>query len=155
MVSLLGMSIRPRSGGSTRSRSTTRRRDSLRKILIVGALFLVVFVMVFRQRIFVRDPLGKVEKNGVAQDAARLYINYSNDVLVEDAARHQFVLVQGWSALPGVPQRLACLIGLVCWTDADKAAVFPVEGVGGRTPAVMNAKEVTFVDASGTKVRVE
>jgi hypothetical protein len=127
----------------------------LRKILIVGTLLLVVFVAVFRQRIFVRDPLGKVARNGVAQDGARLYINYTNDVLVEDSAQHQFVLVQGWSTLPGVPQRLACLIGLVCWTDADKAAVFPVEGVGGRTPAVMSPKEVTFVDKSGAKVRVE
>ena len=59
----------------------------MRKILIVGTLLLVVFVAVFRQRIFVRDPLGKVERNGVAQDGARLYINYSNDVMVEDSAR--------------------------------------------------------------------
>jgi len=118
----------------------------LRKILIVGTLLLVVFVAVFRQRIFVRDPLGKVERNGVAQDGTRVYINYSNDVLVEDSARHQFVLVQGWSTLPGVPQHLFCLTGLVCWTDADKAAVFPVEGVGGRTPAVMSAKEVKCGD---------
>jgi hypothetical protein len=126
----------------------------LRKILIVGTLLLLVFVVVFRQRIFVRDPLGKVERNGAAQDGTRLYINYSNDVLMEDSARHQFVLVQGWSARPGVPQHLFCLTGLVCWTDADKAAVFPVEGIGGRTPAVMSAKEVTFVDESGAKVRV-
>jgi hypothetical protein len=126
----------------------------LRKILIVGTLLLVVFVVVFRQRIFVRDPLGKVERNGAAQDGMRLYINYSNDVLVEDSARPQFVLVQGWSARPGVPQHLFCLTGLMCWTDADKAAVFPVEGVGGRTPAVMSAKEVTFVDESGAKVRL-
>jgi hypothetical protein len=127
----------------------------VKKILIVGTLLLVAFVAVFRQRIFVRDPLGKVERNGVAEDGTRLYINYSNDVLVEDAARHQFVLVQGWSALPGVPQHLFCLTGLVCWTDADRAAVFPVDGVGGRTPAVMSAKEVTFVEESGAKVRVE
>jgi hypothetical protein len=126
----------------------------LKRILIVGTLLLVAFVVLFRQRIFVRDPLGKMERNGVAQDGARLYINYSNDVLVEDSARHQFVLVQGWSALPGVPQHLFCLTGMVCWTDADQAAVFPVEGVGGRTPAVMNAKEVTFVDESGAKVSV-
>jgi hypothetical protein len=117
-------------------------------------LLLVVFVAVFRQRIFVRDPLGKVERNGVAQDGTRVYINYSNDVLVEDSARHQFVAVQGWNTLPGVPQHLFCLTGLMCWTDADKAAVFPVEGVGGRTPAVMSAKEVTFVDESGARVRV-
>jgi hypothetical protein len=126
----------------------------LKRILIVGTLLLLVFVAVFRQRIFVRDPLGKVERNGVAQDGTRLYINYSNDVLVEDAARHQFVLVQGWSALPGVPRHLFCLTGLVCWTDADKAAVFPVEGVGGKTRAAMSAKEVRFVDESGARVRV-
>jgi hypothetical protein len=126
----------------------------LKRILIVGTLLLVVFVAVFRQRIFLRDPLGKVDRNGVAQDGARLYINYSNDVLVEDSARHQFALVQGWNALPGVPQHLFCLTGMMCWTDADRAAVFPVEGVGGKTPAVMSAKEVTFVDESGARVRV-
>jgi hypothetical protein len=117
-------------------------------------LLLAIFVAVFRQRIFVRDPLGKVEQNGVAQVGRRVYINYSNDVLVEDSARHLFILVQGWNTLPGVPQHLFCLSGMVCWTDADKAAVFPAEGVGGRTPAVMSAKEVTFVDESGARVRV-
>ena len=126
----------------------------MKRILIVGALLLVVFVVVLRQRIFVRDPLGKVERSGVAQDGTRLYINYSNDVLVEDSARQQFVLVQGWNALPGVPRHMFCLTGLMCWTDADKAAVFAVEGVGGKTPAVMSPKEVRFVDESGTKVRV-
>jgi hypothetical protein len=126
----------------------------LKKILIVGTLLLVIFAAVFRQRIFVRDPLGNVERNGVAQDGARLFINYSNDVLIEDAPRHQFVLVQGWSALPGVPKHLFCFTGLMCWTDADRAAVDPLEGVGGRTPAVMSAKEVTFVDGSGDRVKV-
>jgi hypothetical protein len=126
----------------------------LRKILIAGTLLLVVLVAVFRQRIFVRDPLGKVERNGVAQGGERLYINYSNDVLVEDAEKHTFVLVQGWSGVPGVPQHLFCFTGLLCWTDADRATVFPVEGAGGRTRAGMTAKEVTFVDESGAGVRV-
>jgi hypothetical protein len=127
----------------------------LKRILIVGILLLAIFAAVFRQRIFVRDPLGKVERSGVAQDGVRVYINYSNDVLVEDSARHEFVLVQGWSGLPGVPQHLFCLTGLMCWTDADKATVFPVEGAGGRTRAAMSAKEVTFVDESGAGFRVE
>ena len=126
----------------------------LRKILVVGALLLVVFAVVFRQRIYVRDPLGKVERDGVTQDGARLYINYSNDVLVEDAAQHRFVLVQGWSALPGIPQHLFCFTGLMCWTDADHATVDRVEGTGGKTQAVISAKEVTFVDESGVRVRV-
>ncbi|HEX4576763.1 MAG TPA: hypothetical protein VH117_05395 [Edaphobacter sp.] len=127
----------------------------MKRILIVGTLLLVIFAVVFRQRIFVRDPLGKVERSGVAQDGTRVYINYSNDALVEDVARNQFVLVQGWSALPGVPEHLFCLTGLMCWTDADRATVFRVEGVGGRTPAVMSAREVTFVDESGARIRVE
>lgn len=126
----------------------------MRKILIAGALLLAIFAAVFRQRIFVRDPLGKVERNGAVQDGERLYINYSNDVLVEDSEKHAFVLVQGWSALPGVPQHLFCFTGLLCWTDADRATVFPVEGGRGRTRAVMNAKEVTFADESGADVRV-
>jgi len=126
----------------------------LKRILIVGTLLLAGFVAVFRQRIFVRDPLGKVERNGVAQDGTRLYINYSNDVLVEDAERHQFVLVQGWNQLPGVPLHLFCFTGLMCWTDADHAAVLPREQVSEKTRAVMSAKEVTYVDESGAKVRV-
>jgi hypothetical protein len=127
----------------------------LKRILIVGVLLIAIFVAVFRQRIFLRDPLGKVERNGAVQDGARLYINYSNDVLVEDSTSHRFVLVQGWSALPGVPQHLFCFTGLMCWTDSDRATVFPVDGVGGRTKATMSAKEVTFVDDSGAAVKVE
>ena len=127
----------------------------MKKILILGVLLIAILVVVFRQRIFLRDPLGKVERKGAVQDGVRLYINYSNDVLVENSTSHEFVLVQGWSALPGVPQHLFCFTGLMCWTDADRATVFPVEGVGGRTHAVMNAKEVTFVDESGSAVRVE
>jgi hypothetical protein len=44
---------------------------------------------------------------------------------------------------------------MMCWTDADRATVFPVDGVGGRTKATMSAKEVTFVDDSGAAVKVE
>jgi hypothetical protein len=127
----------------------------LRKILFVGALLLAVLLVLFRQRIYVRDPLGKVERNGVAQDSARVFFNYSNDVLVEEPSAERRYLVQGWSGLPGSPKRLFCLTGLVCWTEADRTEVFPLEGVGGKTPAVMSAKEVSFVDESGAKVRVE
>jgi hypothetical protein len=126
----------------------------MKKILFFGALLLIVVGVIFRQRIFVRDPLGKVERSGVEQEGARLYINYSNDVLVEDTATHRFLLVQGWNAMPGVPQHLFCLTGLMCWTDADRATVFPMEGAGGKTPAVMSAKEVTLVDESGAPIKV-
>jgi hypothetical protein len=126
----------------------------LGKILVGGTLLLVIFVGVFRQRIFLRDPLGKMERNGVAVDGARLFINFSNDVLVEEPGTERRYLVQGWSRLPGVPQILGCVQGLACWTDADHAAVFPLDGRGTGKRAVMSAKEVTFVDESGADVRV-
>ncbi|MBB5344730.1 hypothetical protein [Tunturibacter empetritectus] len=125
------------------------------RILVVGTLLLVIFVAVFRQRIFLRDPLGKMERNGVAVDGARLYINFSNDVLVEEPGTERRYLVQGWSGVPGVPQTLGCVQGLACWTDADHATVFPLDGRGAGARAVMSAKEVTFADETGAQVQVQ
>jgi hypothetical protein len=122
--------------------------------MVVGVVLIAIFVAVFRQRIFLRDPLGKVERSGVAQDAARVYINYSNDVLIEDAATHGFVLVQEWNKTPGVPQHLSCLNGLACWTDADQAAILSIGGAARREPAEMSARQVTFSDSTGDGVRV-
>jgi hypothetical protein len=127
----------------------------LGKILVGGTLLLVIFVGVFRQRIFLRDPLGKMERNGVAVDGARLFINFSNDVLVEEPGTERRYLVQGWSGVPGVPQIIGCVQLLVCWTDADHAAVYPLDGRGAGTRAVMSAKEVTFVDETEARVRVQ
>jgi hypothetical protein len=127
----------------------------LRKILVVGTLLLVVFVAVFRQRIFLRDPLGKVERSGAVIDGARLFINFSNDVLVEEPGTERRYLVQEWSKVPGVPKSLGCLRMLICWTDADQAAVFPLDGRGSGKPAVMSAKEVTFADENGAPIRVD
>ncbi|MDQ2835657.1 MAG: hypothetical protein M3Y50_18325 [Acidobacteriota bacterium] len=122
--------------------------------LVWLVLLLAVFVAVFRQRIFLRDPLGRVERSGAVQSGARVYINYSNDVLLEDAATHGFVVVQGWSKAPGVPQQLKCVSGMACWTDADRATVLPLSGAAQATPAVMSPKEVTFTDSDGTRIRV-
>lgn len=127
----------------------------MRTILIVGTALLILFVVVFRQRIFLRDPLGKVERNGIAQDGARVYINYSNDILVEDAAENRRYLVEGWNGIPGVPKHLACLTALVCWTDADEAAVFPLGSAPDQAHALMSAKEVTFADETSAGMKVD
>ena len=127
----------------------------MRTFLIVGTVLLVAFVVVFRQRIFIRDPLGSVQRNGIAQSGARVYINYSNDVLVEDAAAGQRYLVEGWNGVPGVPKRLACLTGLVCWTDANEAVVLPLGSASNQAHAVMSSKEVTFADETGAEMKVD
>jgi hypothetical protein len=127
----------------------------VRNLLIVATVLLIVFVAVFRQRIFLRDPLGKVERNGIRQDGMRVFINYSNDVLLEDTTRNNRYLVEGWSKAPGVPKHLACLTGLACWTEANEAEVLPLGNAPNQAGAVMSAKEVTFEDETGAAIRVE
>jgi hypothetical protein len=127
----------------------------VRNFLIVTTVLLIIFVAVFRQRIFLRDPLGKVERNGIRQDGMRVFINYSNDVLLEDTARNNRYLVEGWSKAPGVPKHLACLTGLACWTEANEAEVYPLGTAPNQAGAVMTSKEIMFEDETGAAIRVE
>ncbi len=41
-------------------------------------------LVVFRQRLFLRNPLASVERNGMKQTGYRVYLNYYNDIVVED-----------------------------------------------------------------------
>ena len=127
----------------------------MRTFLIATTALLVILIAVFRQRIFVRDPLAKVEKNQIAQHGMRVYINYSNDILLEDATANQRYLVEGWNSVPGAPVHLACLTGLVCLTDADQATVFPLGNSPKQAHALMSAREVTFADETGAEMKVE
>jgi hypothetical protein len=119
----------------------------LRKILAVLALAFAVFVWMYRQQLFLRDPLGVVERGGVRQADARVFINYSNDVLVQDGVR--WILVQGWSGVAGAPARLNCFQGLACMTEAEHAEITPAG-----TKVEMSNRVVTFVDGEGVAVRV-
>jgi len=127
----------------------------VRNILIVATVLLIIFVAVFRQRIFLRDPLGEVERNGIRQDATRVYINYSNDVLLEDLTRNNRYLVEGWSKEPGVPKHLTCISGLVCWTEENEAEVSPLGSAPNQAQAAMSAKEIVFEDETGASIRVK
>jgi hypothetical protein len=127
----------------------------VRNILIAATVLLIIFVAIFRQRIFLRDPLGKVERNGIRQDATRVFINYSNDVLLEDLTRNNRYLVEGWNNVPGVPKHLACITGLVCWTEENEAEVFPLGDAPNQVHAAMSAKEVVFEDETGAPIRIK
>ena len=116
---------------------------------------LLVLVWVYRQRIFVRDPLGRVERNGVRQENVRVFLNYSNDVMVEDMDVHRHYLVQGWNRMPGVVGHLVCVQGLACFTEADKAETTPLGGTKYRPKVEMTNKQVSFVDGDGALVTVK
>jgi hypothetical protein len=48
-------------------------RLNVKKLLVLCLVALVVVAVVHRQRIFLRDPLGKVERNGVRLEGECLY----------------------------------------------------------------------------------
>ncbi len=127
----------------------------MKNILITATLLLAVFIAVFRQRIFLRDPLAGVKRNGASQTGYRVYINYNNDVLLEDPATSQRYLIEAWSSVPGVPRRLACFTALMCWTDADHAEVLPLANSSRQPPPSMTSREVAFHDETGAAMQVE
>ena len=127
---------------------------------LVGFLVLcfVIFLAVYRNRIFLRDPIATVIRGGVRQPHTRVLINYSNDVLLEDtsAGRHRLYLVQHWILSLGTPSApLLCIQGLACMTDADQASEAAVTlGNDAKQAVTMSAREVQFVDTDGTHVEV-
>jgi len=121
----------------------------MRTFFLVLAIAIVVFVAVNRERLYLRDPLGTMYRNGVKVEGAHVLINYSNDVLVQIGKGLQVdeYLVQGWSRAPGI----RCLEGLVCLAEADHAPTVPVAGA---TKATMTNREVSFGDGTGTVIRI-
>ena len=127
-------------------------RLGLKRILIVLTVLLIVVVVIYRQRLFLRDPLGKVERSAVQVDGASVFINYYNDVLIRNSDGGFYLVQRG--SVPGTPAKLTCLQGMVCWTEADIAKVAPLGGVGYQPDVAMSDKEVSFKDGEGAGVRV-
>ncbi len=131
----------------------------MKRILLAVFLVAFAFIWVNRQRVYVRDPLATVYKNDVKQSGVQVYINYSNDVLLErdtDAGSYG-TLVQGWNKMPGTPKVLTCLRWTACMTDAEHTETLPLawSGKGKYDPRVaMTNREVSFVDGDGATVRV-
>ncbi len=125
----------------------------MKTVFLLIALGFAVFVAVHRERIYLRDPLGVVYEDGVKQEGSQVYINYSNDVLVQfgTGLHIEEYLVQNWNGIPGVPVELRCLQGLVCLSQADHAPTAPLPGA---SRAQMSNREITFIDSEKVSVRV-
>ena len=123
------------------------------KILLLLAVVFVVFVAVYRERLYLRDPLGAVTRSGEKVEDARVFINYGNDVLVQEGGGSQMWAVQHWNGLETVPAGLTCVQGMVCLAPAEQ-----MTGENGRVlntrEAVMTPREVNFVDGEGRPVQV-
>jgi hypothetical protein len=123
----------------------------VKKLIALLVLALIVFVIVERQRLFVRDVLASVQRDGAKVDGEQVYININNDVLLENDNPPMLLFMAQKGQPLGVPTKLRCIHWLACLTDADVATTMPL---GGTTP-VMNAKTVTFRDQDGRRWAVK
>ena len=125
----------------------------MRTFFLVLTLVAVGFIAVNRQRLYLRDPLGAVYRNDVKQPHTRVFINYSNDVLVQHGENLQMeeYAVQGWNGVPGVPVELKCLQELACLASADH---MPMSPLAGSTRAQMTNRQVSFTDETNKSVRI-
>lgn len=117
----------------------------MKKLIALLVLAFIVFVIVERQRVFVRDPLANAHRDGVKVDGEQVYINFSNDVLLENDNPPMLVFIAQKGQPLGVPTKLRCVHWLACLTDADVATTI---FLGGSQP-VISAKTVTFRDQDG------
>ena len=124
----------------------------MRRLLVVVLLVLVVAVALLRQRLFLRDPLGKLYVNNVEIATARVFINYTNDVVVTTAntdASPAIFIVQHWDGMPGRPQAVHCISTLVCLSEDDHANKVSLGGHNYNPRTAMTDRDVNFVDYAG------
>jgi hypothetical protein len=124
----------------------------LKKILLLVVIVFVVFVALRRQRLFLRDPLANVTRDGEREIGAQVYINYSNDVLVENDNPPAYTLVVQHAQHVGTPNRLTCVHWMVCMTDADAATLSTTMNA---LVTQMTGKLVEFSDAKGHVTQVK
>ncbi|MDE1176796.1 MAG: hypothetical protein PW789_09330 [Edaphobacter sp.] len=126
----------------------------MRKLIILLTIALIVVFMAMRQRIFVRDPLATLYRGDQKVSGVHVYINFSNDVLLEENASQRMTIVQNWNKVPGTPKALTCFSGMVCWTTNDHAEMVALGGASYQPKTEMSDREVSYDDGDGSSVRI-
>jgi hypothetical protein len=114
----------------------------VKKFLLLLVVILVVFVVYYRHRLYLRDPLGNVTRDGVKEDGTQVFLNYSNEVLLENDQPPMFVMLVQRDDHVGLPLNLKCLHFVACLTDADTATLAATEP--NVTVESMTGKAVTY-----------
>ena len=123
----------------------------MKKFILLVLIAFAAFLVYNRQRLFLRDPLGSVLRDGVKEEGAMAFINYSNDVLLEnDRAPMYVTMVQAGQV--GTPTTLKCIHYVACLADEDTATKLPPEP--GVALVSMSSRMVEYRDAHGRDVKV-
>jgi hypothetical protein len=124
----------------------------VKKWIALAAVVVIVLVGYYRNRLYVRDPLGSVTRDGAKEVGAQVFINYSNDVLIENDNPPMYTLLVQHDNHAGSPVELRCLHWVLCMSDADTASVL-------KPPPIflieeMTGKSVRFVDGDKRETHV-
>ena len=114
------------------------------KLIALFVVLLAVFVVVERDKLFVRDPLAHVTRNGVQENGAQVFINYRNDVLIENDNAPAYIEIIQAGQLIGTPKVSVCIHWVMCLMDAYPATLVGTND--GAKIQSMDAKTVTFID---------
>jgi hypothetical protein len=118
----------------------------VRKFILLLVVLAVVFVVWNRQRLYVRDPLGSVLRDGVKEQGAQVLINYSDDVLLQNYNAPMYVTLIQHGDRVGTPVILHCVAYVMCLLDADVPS-FIATDEGAKV--MMSGKTVEYRDAKG------
>ena len=119
----------------------------MKKLILLLVVLAVAFVVWNRQRLYVRDPLGSVARDGVKEQGAQVLINYSNDVLLQNYNAPMYVTLVQHGDRVGTPAEMHCVAYVACLLDADIPA-FVVTDEGAKV-TTMTGKVVEYRDANG------
>ena len=119
----------------------------MRKFIVLLVVLAVVFVVWNRQRLYVRDPLGSVVRDGVKEQGAQVLINYSNDVLLQNYNAPMYVTLIQRGDRVGTPAEMHCVAYVACLMDADQPKFVMIEE--GAVVSTMTGKSVEYRDANG------
>ncbi len=118
----------------------------MRKFILFLVVIAIVFVVWNRQRLYVRDPLGSVTRDGVKEPGAQVLINYSNDVLLQNYNAPMYVTLIQHGDRVWTPAEMHCVAYVACLLDADVPALIAVDEGAKVT---MGGKVVEYRDANG------
>jgi hypothetical protein len=114
----------------------------LKRWIVLLVVVLGAFAAYNRNRLFVRDPLGSVTRDGVKESGAQVFVNYANEALIENDNPPMYLTLIEHGDRIGVPTKINCIHFLVCLLDADPATLVAAPRSGA--VEIMDAREVRY-----------
>jgi hypothetical protein len=125
----------------------------MKKLILLLLIIAIVFAVWNRQRLYLRDPLGSVLRDGIKEQGAQVFINYSNDVLLQNYNPPMYVTLIQHGQPTGTPATLRCIAYTLCLTDADVATL--VDSDHHHPAHSMSSSAVEFTDTQGRDTLVK